>query len=1445
MKKPFDEVFNTLKLNEYQKLLVKNIDVEKITIDKKKTNLTVYVVSKVIITHKDISSLEEIMSIGLRINVTIVERFKLTKEYTPKELFYSSKEDIAKHLKNYGILLNKMLLEAEIEFKDDIYCNIKLPRLYAYEIKIEEFKSRIEKYFSNKFGLVILVKIELINIERSAHRVSKVGISAINISNKSIEKNEKIEIPNVKEEKIEAKEVKNDKKKKSKFSKIIKNDLPNKSCLLKDIANIPGEYIFDACIIKVDSREIRAGLYIMNFVITDFTDSLSCKMFVNEEEFDEVSEFISKGKFIRIKGKCEDDRYDKEFMMVSLSGLQEIESFKAERKDVYHEKRIELCAHTKMSKMESVCDIKDLIKTAYNWGHSAISISDVGVVHGFPNAKHVVDGLKDFKIIYGLTANMVDDSTSIVENADDRTIDCDIVVFDIETTGFNASSDKIIEIGAVKIKNGKIEDEFFQEFVNPLRPLPYEIINITNIHDHDLVDADTIDIVLPKFLEFCKGSILCAHNASFDMSFIKKNARDLNLEVPKTVVDTLVLSRRLVKDIKSHKLNKLAKRFKIDLKNAHRAKEDAKATGEVLLKLIEIAKTQGVKKLSDLNTILALEKEDIKKLYPYNASVLIRNEVGRVNLYTLVSISHLQYFHTNAKIPKSILKRYREGLLIGTGNIDGELQQAILRGKQDFEIYNIMEFYDYVEVQPPSHYMADTKNFTDIKDVYNFIRQIIKVGERLNKPVVATGDVCFIEKEDEIYRKIVKYADKKQLKISQPKYFMTTDEMMIDFAFLGEEKAKEIVIDNTHKINQIIDNISPVRPDKCPPVIENSDIELREMCYKKAHEIYGEVLPDVVKNRLEKELTSIIGNGFAVMYIIAQKLVKKSNDDGYMVGSRGSVGSSFVATMSGITEVNPLPAHYYCKNCHYSDFDSDVIKAHEGLCGCDLPDMLCPECGEKLEKEGFEIPFETFLGFKGNKEPDIDLNFSGEYQNRAHKETEVIFGKGQTFRAGTISGVAEKTAFDYTRKYLAEVGEIKRNCEIERIASGVKEVKRTTGQHPGGIIVLPKGENIYSFTPIQRPADDEKSDIITTHFDYHSIDHNLLKLDILGHDDPTMIRRLEDLTGIDAKSIPLDEPKVMSIFHSPKALGIEPKDILGCEVGCRGIPEFGTDFTINMVIDTKPKNFTDLLKISGLSHGTDVWVGNAKELIDTGKATISECICTRDDIMTFLIFKGLDEELAFTIMESVRKGKGLKPEWEDEIRKHGIPDWYIWSCNKIKYMFPKAHAVAYVMMAYRIAYFKVYYPLEYYTAFFSIRANAFDYKDMCLGQQKLEHEIKKYREMELKSATEKDKLKDMLIVQEFYARGYEFEKIDLYKAEADRFKIINGKVMPSLAVIESLGEKAANMVVSEAKKQAFISKDDLKNRCKISNTAIETLTELGIIDMLPDSNQISIFDIIN
>ena len=921
-----------------------------------------------------------------------------------------------------------------------------------------------------------------------------------------------------------------------------------------------------------------------------------------------------------------------------------------------------------------------------------------------------------------------------------------------------------------------------------------------------------------------------------------------------TIVDTVALARVLLPQLNRFKLDTVAKALNISLDHHHRAVDDAACTAEIFVKFIEKLKDRGISSLDEVNALAKSSVEMIRKMPTYHAIILATCDQGRTNLYRLISLSHIKYYNKRPRIPKSEFNKYRDGLLIGSACEAGELYRAILNGRPQEEITRLVNFYDYLEIQPLGNnaFMIrdEDSDIASNDDLIDINKRIVKLGEEFGKLVVATCDVHFLNPEDEIYRRII-MAGKgfKDADEQAPLYLRTTEEMLKEFEYLGSKKAEEVVITNTNKIADMCERISPVRPDKCPPVIENSDGMLREICYNKANRMYGDPLPPIVKERLDRELNSIISNGYAVMYIIAQKLVWKSNEDGYLVGSRGSVGSSFVATMSGITEVNPLHAHYLCTHCKYSDFDSPEVQAFSGRGGCDMPDKLCPKCGRPLSKEGFDIPFETFLGFKGNKEPDIDLNFSGEYQSKAHKYTEVIFGEGQTFKAGTIGTLADKTAFGYIKNYYEERGVRKRNCEIDRIVQGCVGVRRTTGQHPGGIVVLPMGEEINTFTPVQHPANDMTVDITTTHFDYHSIDHNLLKLDILGHDDPTMIRMLQDLTGVDPTKIPLDDKAVMSLFQNTSALGIEPEDIDGCPLGALGIPEFGTDFAMGMLLDTKPKEFSDLIRIAGLSHGTDVWLGNAQTLIEEGTATISTCICTRDDIMTYLISMGLESEEAFNIMEKVRKGIIAKgkcpqwPQWKEDMKAHGVPDWYIWSCEKIKYMFPKAHAAAYVMMAWRIAYCKVFYPLAYYAAYFSIRATGFSYELMCQGKDRLENYMKDYKKRkDTLSNKEQDVFKDMRIVQEMYARGFDFMPLDIYRAHPNRFQIIDGKLMPAINSIDGLGDNAAIYISEAAKDGPFLSKDDFRERTHVSRTAVDLMSDLGLLGSLPESNQLSLFD---
>ena len=1249
-------------------------------------------------------------------------------------------------------------------------------------------------------------------------------------------------------------------------------DFDDAAIELSTVVGEMGEITIRGKVISFEAREIRNEKTILIFAVTDFTDTIMVKMFVRNEKLPDLLGDIKKGAVLKITGVTTIDKYDGELTIGSVMGIRKIPDFTTSRDDTYPEKRVELHCHTKMSDMDGVSDVTDIVDRAHRWGHKAIAITDHGVVQGFTDANHYIERLdKDdpFKIIYGVEAYLVDDLKEVAINEKGQTLDDVFVVFDLETTGFSPIADKIIEIGAVKVQNGKITEKF-STFVNPKIPIPFRITQLTSITDQMVMDAPDIETILPQFLEFVGDAVLVAHNASFDVGFIEQNMRYQDMTPDLTSVDTVAMARILMPTLSKFKLNIVAKALNISLENHHRAVDDAGATAEIFVKFIDMLKEREIYDLKGLNHFGEHNADSIRKLPSYHAIILARNDIGRTNLYTLVSKSHLEYFGRQPRIPKSEFSKYREGLILGSACEAGELYQAILNDKSEERIARIVDYYDYLEVQPLGNnkFMIGSDRITKVnseEDLREINRKIIKLGEKFNKPVVATCDVHFLDPEDEVYRRIIMtgkgFSDADD---QAPLYLHTTEEMLEEFEYLGSDKAHEIVIDNPNMIADWVEKIAPVRPDKCPPVIPDSDRMLREICYNRAHEMYGEDLPEVVTERLERELNSIISNGFAVMYIIAQKLVWKSNEDGYLVGSRGSVGSSFVATMAGITEVNPLSPHYYCDHCHFSDFASEEVKKYAGGCGMDMPDRNCPVCGKKLVKAGFDIPFETFLGFKGNKEPDIDLNFSGDYQSNAHKYTEVIFGDGQTYRAGTIGTLAEKTAYGFVKNYYEERNSRKRVCEIDRIVQGCTGIRRSTGQHPGGIIVLPLGEDINSFTPVQHPANDMTTDIVTTHFDYHSIDHNLLKLDILGHDDPTMIKTLEEYISspamdneynetdnrFNATDIPLDDQGVMSLFLSTEALGIKPSDIGGCPVGCLGIPEFGTDFVIQMVVDTKPKTLSDLIRISGLSHGTDVWLNNAQELIRSGKATISTAICTRDDIMTYLINKGMDSEESFTIMERVRKGtvaKGKCKEWpqfKEDMIEHGIPEWYIWSCEKIKYMFPKAHAAAYVMMAYRIAYCKINYPLAYYAAYFGIRADAFSYELMCQGKERLNFYMSDYQKRsDSLSKKEQDTLKDMKIVQEMYARGFEFLPIDLYKSKASRFEIVDGKLLPPFSSIDGMGEIAAEAVEAAAVDGPYLSRDDFRQRTKVSKTVIDLMNDLGIFGDLPESNQLSLFDL--
>lgn len=1211
---------------------------------------------------------------------------------------------------------------------------------------------------------------------------------------------------------------------------------------------IPGEsVIVEGNIFNIEPREIKGEKYIVSFDITDKSDSTTVKFFVKRSVFDnELKDKIKKDAYLRVQGEVQFDKYAKEINIMAKAIMTA--QAPPPRMDTAEEKRVELHLHTQMSSMDGVTPVKTYIKRAIEWGHKAIAITDHGVVQAFPDAMNAADK-SDLKVIYGVEAYLIDDLGNAVFSPRGQNLDDTYVVFDIETTGLSKEKEMITEIGAVKVADGKIIDRF-STFVNPQRPISAEITKLTGITDDMVKDAPTIENVLPEFLKFCEDTVLVAHNASFDTGFIRIAAERAGLgELHHTVVDTLELARALLPELNKHKLDIVCEHLGVTLNGHHRAVNDAEATAEVFIKFLDMLAEKKIFTLDEIN-VLASRTVNYKKLRAYHAIILVKNYTGLRNLYELVSMAHIDYFFRRPRIPKSKFMQMREGLILGSACEAGELYRALLDGEPKQRIEELVHFYDYLEIQPLGNnkFMIDSprvENIHSMEDIKNMNRKIVELGETYGKPVVATCDVHFIDPDDAAYRKIIMAAEGFPDADNQPPlYFRTTDEMLEEFDYLGEEKAREVVITNTNLIADQIEKIKPIPDETFPPKIEGADEQLRQICMDKAHSIYGDPLPPLVQERLETELNSIISNGYAVLYIIAQKLVWKSVADGYLVGSRGSVGSSFAANMAGITEVNSLPPHYVCPNCKYSDFDSDLVKSYamEEASGCDMPDMNCPKCGTLMHKDGHDIPFQTFLGFEGDKEPDIDLNFSGEYQQTAHAYTEELFGVGHVFKAGTIGTLADKTAYGFVKKYFDEREITAHNAEITRLMNGCTGVKRTTGQHPGGLMVVPSDHNIYEFCPIQRPANDVNSTVTTTHFDYHSISGRLLKLDLLGHDDPTVIRMLYDLTGVNPQTVPLGDPATMSLFESPEALGVTAEEI-GCETGTLGIPEFGTKFVRGMLLDTKPKTFADLLRISGLSHGTDVWLGNAQTLIENGTITLKETISTRDSIMIYLINKGVDKKKSFKIMEKVRKGKGLTDEDIADMKAANVPDWYIESCQKIKYMFPKAHAAAYVMMAFRIAYFKINYPEAYYATYFTVRAcDDFDYSCMCKGMDVAKAAM---REIHAKGmeATAKDKAKMTVLelIVEFYARGFKFLPIDLYKSDSRKFIVTEEGLIPPFNSLQGLGTNAAQSIVDGRATGEFHTIEELKERTSLGRSLIDLLKENGVLNGIPETNQLSLF----
>ena len=1224
---------------------------------------------------------------------------------------------------------------------------------------------------------------------------------------------------------------------------------------MKDLQLDMGGVIVEGRVFAVDHRELKKrNAWVISFDVTDHTGSVRVKSFMENTKAKPLLEQISVGSVVRIRGDLSMDKYDNEIVLKPYAVMP---GSMPKRKDTADGmKRVELHLHTTMSSMDALTDTKAAVKQAAAWGHRAVAITDHGCAHSFPDAMHAVEGKgaakvagtdETIKVLYGCEGYFVNDveGREIVVGQQDTPFDGEYVAFDLETTGLSADNDRIIEIGAVLFRDGK-ETERFQTFVDPGRKLEQKIVELTGITDNMLVGAPKIEEVLPQFLQFVGGRVVVAHNAKFDTSFIRAACREQGITYELTSVDTLSLSQQLMPQMNKFKLDVIAKALKLPGFNHHRAADDANICGQIMAKFMKMLEEKGFSTIQQVNLGLGRKRAKgvIFSARPYHILVFAKNQQGLRNLYHLISDSNLEYFKKTPRMPKSLLMELREGLIIGSACEAGELFQAILEGKNEDELRRIASFYDFLEIQPLSNnrFMLEKGLAKDEEQLREYNRIVVRLGEALGKPVVATGDVHFLNPEDEIFRHILlatkgfEDADK-----DNPLYFRTTDEMLKEFAYLGEEKAYEVVVTNTNLIADMCENVRPVPHNLFAPSIENSVEDLKNLVYTKFHRLYGENPPELMVKRVETELNDIISSHYDVIYMSAQKLVQNSLEHGYLVGSRGSVGSSIVAYMSGITEVNSFPPHYRCPNPSCKHTILDVPKGFN--CGADLPDAVCPKCGTQLEKDGFNIPFETFLGFGGDKVPDIDLNFSGEYQANAHAYCIEMFGKSHVFRAGTIGTVAEKTAFGYVKKYMEEHGKSAGAAEMNRLASGCVGVRRTTGQHPGGLVVIPQENEIWDFCPVQHPADAEDSDQITTHFEYHSMEENLLKLDMLGHDDPTMIRMMEDMTGVDAKTIPLDDKNTMSIFTSSKVLGYENDPLLG-PTGAVAVPEFNTRFTREVLLDTMPTKFDFLVRISGYTHGTDVWLGNAKDLITSKTTTVDGTIGCRDDIMIYLISCGLPEKRAFKIMESARKGRGLPDGAEEEMKAAGVPDWYITSCKKIKYLFPKAHAVAYVMMAFRIAWFKVYHPLAFYAAYFYRRSQkgGFDAVMMTQGMDTVNAHIAAIDGNDDATAKDEDLLTTLEVVYEYYLRGFEFLPIDIYESHATKFLIKDGKLLPPFVSISGLGESAAWDIMEGRKGRQFLSVEEFSAACpKVSKTHIQMLKEAGAFGDLPDTSQVSLF----
>ncbi len=1434
--------------------------VQNIVLDKSSGCLNMTVSFSCLVNLEILHILENYIKNAIRINKVIIEpRFDsslLTVEFL---------KVLTGEVKYRGALINGFLDDAEYIFENSIV-KIILKRGGASILSKNNFEKKLKSLIFELFGIQVEICLDgVLELEETSVIYEKIMNTApeeipLHSESPSVEHSNTFEsVKTILKPASNQKVVFDDSDlpyMSDSLEVVIGKAITEKPIELRLLTKDSGRVVVWGDIFNIDSHETRDGTRVILAInFTDYTSSNTIKIIAEKSKMD-LYKSLAVGKTVLVRGEVKYDTYDKD---INIKAFDICFVSKKKSKDDAVNKRVELHAHTKMSSMDGLVNAKDLIKRAYEWGHKAIAITDHGNVQAFPEAAAAVAEInkngEEFKVLYGVEGYYVEDALSITTGEQDEPLDGEFVIFDIETTGLDSKNERITEIGAVKIKDFEIVDTF-STFVNPQKPIPAKITSLTGITNEMVKDAPSEKEALETFYKFCDNKVLVAHNASFDTSFIRAAAIRHNKEFNFTYIDTVEISSALYPDLENNKLNTIADYLNLGDFNHHRACDDAKVLAHIFIRMIEqISSEHPGTTVKTLNTTFL--SKNIKDLIPYHIILIAQNNVGLKNLYKLVSTSHVENFHSTPRIKRSEIIKHREGIIVGSACEHGELYRAILEGKKWGELCKIASFYDFLEIQPRGNnefLLRSTKRKIKGTDDFEVVpprianeaalldhnKTIVKLADRLKKIVVATGDVHFLEKKDSIYREIIMtgkgFSDAMQ---QAPLYLKTTNEMLEEFAYLGREKAFEVVVTNPGKIEKMVENILPIPIGTYPPSIPGAEEDLQRITWSKAHEIYGENLPKIVEDRLNKELDSIIKHGFAVLYIIAQKLVWNSVENGYHVGSRGSVGSSFVATMAGISEVNPLKPHYVCPKCKNSEFITDGSVGS----GFDLPPKKCPNCGTDYNRDGHDIPFETFLGFKGDKSPDIDLNFSGDYQASAHKYTEELFGSGNVFKAGTISTVAEKTAYGFVKKWLEQTGKSIHKAEELRLAKGCTDVKRTTGQHPGGMVVVPRVFDVSDFTAVQHPADAADSDVVTTHFDFHSLHDTILKLDILGHDVPTLYKHLEDMTGVSVLDVPMSDPRVISLFTSPKELGVTQEDI-DCNTGSLTLPEMGTPFVRQMLIESQPKNFSDLLQISGLSHGTDVWLNNAQDLIKKGICTISNVIGTRDSIMTSLIYMGLDPSMAFKIMEITRKGKASKlftKEIYDAMHEHNVPQWYIDSCLKIKYMFPKAHAAAYVIAAIRLGWYKIYKPLEYYCAFLTVRGGDFDVESTLQGREAVKQKIEFFKNIgNERTVKEEDQYTTLQVVNEIMARGLEFLPIDIYKSDATRYIPENGKIRLPFASLKGIGESAAFLVQSARDEGELISVDELVER-GVGKSLVESLKAVGALGDLPDTSQITLF----